>query len=827
MRRFLEFNLPFVLLLIIILYTYAYFGEMSYLGFYYTYKEEITDVYTDDGDELLGATLIAVDGENWADMRNNIFVPVLPDVEPGQRLQLTLDYDGEIRVVDWVTPTDTRIEFLARVQGVWWMPFMFWFAGLFSWFMLRPRNQVWLLIMSFNLMLALYIAALRGPSLGHFYFSESLVRFLGVLVFPVFLHLHWVFPKPLPNVLIHLRRVSYWAIGVIALLSGLNLLPKEVFHVFSFAAVIGSVILVLLKVVIQKDARHDNLFILFVFCLFFIPPVITTAAYSYFDLHINIQQFAGAYLILPALPGAYFIVAFQKDVYGTRIRRRIRRLYLGIVVVSNLVVGSMLISLLRLDWQSSFNGVIILTMLAAGASFTVVLAPLVGIMGIPIWSEAGREDAGLTISPRANPYIVPYLFLIGAGMFFFLMLIFVTEPARLSIREINMVMITGLIVTIAVMFGYPLFQRWVERRLFNLVRPSDELIESFSQRITTTLNVQQLSSLLTKVVLPSLLIQQSALFYQNVSGRFVKLFSIGVDPEFKLSHRKVMRQLKPADVDEGVLVNTSTNELPDWVRLVFPLSIRGKLIGYWFFGARDPNDEYTPMDLSLIHLIGNQTTIALSNILTTIQLHNYYQNDIDEEEADRVDIARGLHDQVLNQLASLYMLISQDAPKEKLLESYEKTKLNLRTIISRLRPQVLEFGLGHAVHELASQLREVYDGTEFIVDLPYASPRYDAQVENHVFNILQQVCENVFLHAHAEKVVVSGEFYEDRLHISVVDNGIGFDFKGMDFSHMIELKHFGLVGVFERADLINATLIFDSAPGTGTSVDLHWMKSGA
>lgn len=108
------------------------------------------------------------------------------------------------------------------------------------------------------------------------------------------------------------------------------------------------------------------------------------------------------------------------------------------------------------------------------------------------------------------------------------------------------------------------------------------------------------------------------------------------------------------------------------------------------------------------------------------------------------------------------------------------------------------------------------------VQLPFQSPRYDPKVEGHIFTIVQHVCENAFQHSRAKEIIVSGAFEEGLINLAVVDDGIGFNYEELNLSQLIEKRHFGLVGVRERAELIRANLVFDSSPGSGTRVYLRW-----
>jgi two-component system sensor histidine kinase DegS len=70
-------------------------------------------------------------------------------------------------------------------------------------------------------------------------------------------------------------------------------------------------------------------------------------------------------------------------------------------------------------------------------------------------------------------------------------------------------------------------------------------------------------------------------------------------------------------------------------------------------------------------------------------------------------------------------------------------------------------------------------------------------------------------HAKARDLIVKLEFRENRVSLTVQDNGIGFDFQNSNGT-----KHFGLLGMKERVDFIKGDLNITSQPGAGTTVKL-------
>jgi signal transduction histidine kinase len=88
---------------------------------------------------------------------------------------------------------------------------------------------------------------------------------------------------------------------------------------------------------------------------------------------------------------------------------------------------------------------------------------------------------------------------------------------------------------------------------------------------------------------------------------------------------------------------------------------------------------------------------------------------------------------------------------------------------------------------------------------------------------VQEACENSLRYAQAKKLLIFGRFYEKQIEIRVQDDGIGFDSDvSLKLDDMLAHKHFGLVGMFERANLIGADIRIHSQPDQGTRIQVIW-----
>jgi signal transduction histidine kinase len=201
------------------------------------------------------------------------------------------------------------------------------------------------------------------------------------------------------------------------------------------------------------------------------------------------------------------------------------------------------------------------------------------------------------------------------------------------------------------------------------------------------------------------------------------------------------------------------------------------------------------------------------------------------QENERKRIARELHDgtgQILTGLAlglrGTASVVTKDSERavSRLsdLEMMATTALGeLRHLINDLRPpQLDDMGLAAALRWLINHV-EQRDDVEMELDIsgdPYALP---PEVETTLFRIAQEGLNNIIKHAQAKhaRIVLT---FGPEIVLSVRDDGIGFKLEDM-LNEDNPRMAWGLLGMQERVNLINADLTLASAPGQGTALTVR------
>jgi signal transduction histidine kinase len=425
-----------------------------------------------------------------------------------------------------------------------------------------------------------------------------------------------------------------------------------------------------------------------------------------------------------------------------------------------------------------------------------------------------RQLGGLEI--RVNRIISIYAFLILFGT---AILILVVPIASLDTNPETRIFL-GITFTLSTVFiaiiGFPAFQAFVEKHFFGIKLPYQNLLETYSSRIASSTSLSCLLHFLNDEVFPSLLVRQYA-FMQVFNGDLKPLLTKNVGVE-QLPHG--------SDIDK--LTSQAGIYLPDtspdngWTRLILPLKVGDSPIGFWLLGRRDPDDHYPQAEVLILQSLANQTAIALSNILHAEQLRKMYQSDIERYEKERMRLALELHDSILNELAVLRTSLDEDSVSSKFQASYEEVTHRLREIVTDMRPPMLMYGFVPAVNELADNLMERNgDRITIKVDIKAGEERLPQNIEQHMYRIIQEACENALRHAQAKAITIIGALATQEMDLTIQDDGAGFE-QQLELSSLIANNHFGLAGMVERAHLIGAEMNVQSSPNKGTRIKITW-----
>ncbi len=200
------------------------------------------------------------------------------------------------------------------------------------------------------------------------------------------------------------------------------------------------------------------------------------------------------------------------------------------------------------------------------------------------------------------------------------------------------------------------------------------------------------------------------------------------------------------------------------------------------------------------------------------------------QEEERSRIARELHDEALQDLASLGLeldLLARDdgrLPEEtlralgKLRERVSAIMDGIRRFTKDLRPPMLdELGLAEALQWMVDEVNAQQKSLRVSFETSGTPVRLSPDKELLLFRIAQEALSNVRKHSGAAAATVSLVFAPEGVTLRVHDNGRGFRVPEV-MGGSARMGKLGLIGMHERARLLGGTLRIESEDGRGTTV---------
>lgn len=258
-----------------------------------------------------------------------------------------------------------------------------------------------------------------------------------------------------------------------------------------------------------------------------------------------------------------------------------------------------------------------------------------------------------------------------------------------------------------------------------------------------------------------------------------------------------------------------------------PLTVKAKLVGAVVLGALQER-SFTAEELDLLAAIGQQIGVAVENA----NLREQAELAAAIEERNR--LARDLHDSVTQSLYSVALYAeaanrllaagkNEDAAEylHELRDTALEALREMRLLIFELRPPAFEkVGLTAALR-LRLESVESRGGIATNVDLQEIDGLPFSLQEN-LYQITTEALNNLLKHARARHVSVKLCRQEQRIHLEVVDDGVGFDLAAVESS-----GGFGIIGMQERALRLGGHLSITSAPGHGARIILDIPYGGS
>lgn len=273
------------------------------------------------------------------------------------------------------------------------------------------------------------------------------------------------------------------------------------------------------------------------------------------------------------------------------------------------------------------------------------------------------------------------------------------------------------------------------------------------------------------------------------------------------------------------------------------------------FGLRGDGTEF-PIEASISQIrdgAGKLYTVMLRDVTERVRAENALKQSREElrdlsanlqnvREEEKTRIARELHDDLGQQLTALKMdlsavelgLAGNVAPNTGTREQLggmhrliDSIVASVRRIAADLRPVMLDdLGLVPAIEWLANDFTRRYRIT---VDreLPPVDTAFTGTGATTLFRIVQEALTNVARHSDATNVTLALKVEDGYCMLRIADNGHG----APEHTGTVQDRpSFGLIGIRERAHMLEGTVTIDNRPGQGFTITvalpLHAIQQG-
>ena len=242
--------------------------------------------------------------------------------------------------------------------------------------------------------------------------------------------------------------------------------------------------------------------------------------------------------------------------------------------------------------------------------------------------------------------------------------------------------------------------------------------------------------------------------------------------------------------------------------------------------------ELQAEELQLLHIISDQIGLAIQRARLSAEHTHAATRLATIEERNR--LAREIHDTLAQGLAAITLQLETadalaEARPQRAHEAIQRALRLARNNLEEARRSVMDLRAGPLQdHTLLEALKALAsnDAEQSLEALqvhfsycPATSfPILPTRVEVALYRIAQEALSNIRKHAQAHQATLSLCTDENRVRLTIQDDGKGFDPDTVGSS--IEQGHFGLAGMSERVRLLNGTICIQSEPGTGTSIDI-------
>jgi len=185
-------------------------------------------------------------------------------------------------------------------------------------------------------------------------------------------------------------------------------------------------------------------------------------------------------------------------------------------------------------------------------------------------------------------------------------------------------------------------------------------------------------------------------------------------------------------------------------------------------------------------------------------------------------ISQEIHDNVgqLLSLTKMQLNLIEESPEKddhlvrEAKDTISKAMTDLRDLARGMSSDRIKLlGLYDSVIQEAQRINKV-GRLEVTINKSGVKNEPEHQKQLVLFRVIQECFQNIIKHANASRVEVNFIYYPKYFEITIVDNGVGFEYNPDNNT----VEGLGLMNIFNRVGLVGGEAKLKSAIGEGTSI---------
>ncbi|WP_259424462.1 sensor histidine kinase [Bacillus velezensis] len=422
--------------------------------------------------------------------------------------------------------------------------------------------------------------------------------------------------------------------------------------------------------------------------------------------------------------------------------------------------------------------------------------------------------------------LVPALFIVGISAWF--------ESIDIQMNPAQQTVFFFIMIFVIFYFKEVMDYKFRLKRFSEKFNYQDSIFK-YTQLIRSITSLKQMFKELKKTILDVLLVSKAYVFEVTSEGDILYHDKRDNEPDWEMyskEFKKVTSEIgKIIELNRGFLIKIGERGGSSYVLLCLSSINTPRL-------TRD--------EISWLKTLSFYTSVSMENVIQIEELMNHLQDLKQQgsnpvwlkklmftiEEKQRSDLARDLHDSVLQDLISLKRqceLFLADFKKEEPCQLEVQDKLHqmneqmsdvilmTRETCHELRPQLLyDLGLVKAVSKLAAQQQE---RAPFHIRLNTGrfTAALDLDTQLNLYRIIQEFLSNAMKHSQANEVLIMLISIQNKVILHYEDDGVGFNQEEGGGQSM----SMGLSGIKERVRALDGRMKIDTSEGNGFKADIE------